>query len=56
MHCGHQCTETKKKVRDGTGSSNLNGETIPAKKKAGDALKVIHGNLYILAYGSVMCC
>ena len=32
----------------------LNREMIPVKKKAADALKVIHGNLYIFAYGSIM--
>jgi charged multivesicular body protein 4 len=29
-------------------SANLNAETILAMKKASDALKVIHGNLYVL--------
>ena len=30
-------------------SANLNAETMAAMKKASDALKVIHGNMYVIS-------
>ncbi len=33
-------------------SANLNAETMAAMKKASDALKVIHGKMYVFCYTS----